>query len=160
MTDSDSSVDSSLCINLRNRKVLKHETDPAKRCKIVSSWPRTKTTGMAEGGTLPSMYDDKGNAIKGQDEDEPFDASTPSTESQKLKDELDGHPGQYDSYLSEELMKTMDQLDAVAKARERLNKEKAELLPNAPTLAVHGLTYGAQTTTDSKQKQISFEVDD
>ena len=124
MTDSDSSVDSSLCINLRNRKVLKYETDPAKRCKIVSSWPRAKTTGMAEGGILPSMYDDKGNAIKGQDEDEPLDASTPSTGTQKLKGELDERPGQYDSYLSEDIMKTLDQLETVAKAEKGLTKKK------------------------------------
>jgi hypothetical protein len=40
MTDAEnSSVDSTLVINLRSRRVLKAETDPAKRCKIVSGWP-------------------------------------------------------------------------------------------------------------------------
>lgn len=31
--------DHSLCINLRNRKVSKFETDPDRRCEIVSGWP-------------------------------------------------------------------------------------------------------------------------
>jgi hypothetical protein len=40
MTDTEnSSVDSTLVINLRSRRVPKAETDPTKRCKIVSCWP-------------------------------------------------------------------------------------------------------------------------
>jgi hypothetical protein len=40
MNDAEnSSVDSTVVINLRSRRVLTAETDPAKRCKIVSGWP-------------------------------------------------------------------------------------------------------------------------
>jgi hypothetical protein len=51
MTDTDnSSVDSTLVVNLRSRRVLKAETDPAKRCKIVSGRPAAskKMERMAE----------------------------------------------------------------------------------------------------------------
>jgi hypothetical protein len=42
MTDTEnSSVDSTLVINLRSRRVPKAETDPAKRCKVISGWPAT-----------------------------------------------------------------------------------------------------------------------
>jgi hypothetical protein len=39
MTDTEiSSVDSTLVLNLRSRRVPKAETDPAKRCKMVARW--------------------------------------------------------------------------------------------------------------------------
>jgi hypothetical protein len=42
MTDTENpSVDSTLVLNLPSRRVPKAETDPAKRCKIVSGWPAT-----------------------------------------------------------------------------------------------------------------------
>jgi hypothetical protein len=46
MVDSESSTDTTdyeLFLNLRTRKVLMSETDPAKRCTVVPSWPKRAT---------------------------------------------------------------------------------------------------------------------
>ena len=167
MTDSDSSIDPSLCINLRSRKVLKYETDPAKRCKIVGSWPRVRTTEMAEGGTKSGMYDAEGNVIKGQDEDEPLDASTTLlTAKQQQEDIQDAHSWRRDPNLSTAVKEALDRLEGNIAVQEMVKRGILHVKANgsSPNLSdVEGeneQTYGTPTAATARQSQISFSVDD
>ena len=58
MTESDSSNDSLLYLNLRSRRVEKAETDPSRRCTLVAGWPRRSEE---------KMYDEQDEKSEGEE---------------------------------------------------------------------------------------------
>jgi hypothetical protein len=73
-SDFDGSLDSSLCYDLRGRRVPREETNPDRRCKIVVGWPAkaTKSTEPTEPAKLkeehdsPTMYSDHELIVRGE----------------------------------------------------------------------------------------------
>jgi hypothetical protein len=91
MTDKEiSSVDSTLVLNLRSRRVPKAETDPEKRCKIVSGWPATskKMERLADKRQPPEADCPKYSDIDTDADDEAF-LSRREAERRALEDEME-----------------------------------------------------------------------
>jgi hypothetical protein len=90
MTDTEnSSVESALVINLRNRRVPKVETDPTKRCEIIPGWPATskKMQRMAAERRPPEADCPKYSDIDSSD-DEVFERDWDEAQIRAMEDEM------------------------------------------------------------------------